>query len=55
MQAFIGILKNVLASSNLSMSFADGDESALEVTFKAHFDPSTMDTEPWELRFPTIA
>jgi hypothetical protein len=54
-QPIVCMLKNVIADGGFSVSFSDGDESALEVTFKAHFDPSTMDAEPWEVRFPTIS
>lgn len=52
---FYALLKNALSSGNLSMSFADSDESGVEVTFKAHFDPSTMSTVPWEIYNSNIA
>ena len=49
------ILKNVLADGNLEIAFADNDESVIAVTFTAHFDPASMDAEPWEIRKPIIA
>lgn len=52
---FTAILKNVLSGGNLTMTFADQDESGVEVTFKAYFDPSAMTTVPWEIRNPNIA
>lgn len=48
-------LKNVISDGNLEISFSDKDESVLAVTFKAHFDPSSMTTEPWEIYNPIIA
>ncbi len=50
---FVGIIKNALADGNLEISLVDNDESVLSIQFKAHFDPSAMDTEPWEIRWPT--
>ena len=49
---FIGILKNVLADGNLEVALVDNDESVLSIQFKAHFDPATITTEPWEIRWP---
>jgi hypothetical protein len=51
---FVGILNNVIADGNLEVSLVDNDESVLAIQFKAHFDPSDMDAEPWEIRWPTI-
>lgn len=48
-------LLNVLSDGNLEISFSDKDESVLAVTFKAHFDPSVMTTEPWEIYNPIIS
>jgi hypothetical protein len=49
------LVKNALADGNFEIAMTDGEEPVLAITFKAHFDPSSMDTEPWEIRFPTIA
>lgn len=51
---FIGILKNVLADGNLEIGLVDNDESVLSIQFKAHFDSTDMDAEPWEIRWPVI-
>jgi len=50
---FVGILKNVISDGNFELGFVENDESVLSIQWKAHFDPSDMDTEPWELRWPT--
>jgi hypothetical protein len=46
------ILSNVLADGNFEIAAADNDETVLKIQFTAHFDPSDLDTEPWEIRFP---
>lgn len=51
----ICLIKNVISDGNLEVSFADKDESVLPVTFRAHFDPSALTTEPWEIYSPIIA
>lgn len=48
-------LSNALADGNLEIGFNDKDESVLAVTFTAHFDPSTLSTEPWSIYCPIIA
>lgn len=48
----VAILSNVLADGNFEIAASDNDESVLKITFTAHFDPSDLDTEPWEIRFP---
>jgi hypothetical protein len=45
-------LSNVLADGNFEIAMSDNDESVLKIQFTAHFDPSDLDTEPWEIRFP---
>lgn len=42
-------LKNCLAEGDWSLSQNDRDEAVANVTFVAHFDPSTPQEEPWEL------
>ena len=54
-QPIIVILSNVLADGKFELGFTDNDESVLAVEFTAHFDASALDTEPWEIRYPTIA
>lgn len=48
----ICIVKNALSDGNFSVNTADKDEAGLEVTFTGHFDPQSLDEEPWEIRFP---
>jgi hypothetical protein len=45
-------VQNVIADGNLEISFQDKEESVAALTFTAHFDPSTLDTEPWFIRYP---
>ncbi|MCO4819783.1 MAG: hypothetical protein KC517_09175 [Bacteroidetes bacterium] len=49
------ILSNGLSDGNFELGFTDKDESVLAITFGARFDPSDLDTEPWEIRHPVIA
>ena len=49
------ILYNALSDGNFEISLTDGDEGVLSITFKGHFLPTTMDSEPWEIRFPVIS
>jgi hypothetical protein len=49
------MLLNPLADGNIELGFNDKDESVLPITFKAHFDPSTLGTEPWKIYNPVIA
>lgn len=49
---FILILKNCLALGNFEVAGSDDDEPVLAVEFTAHFDPSALGTEPWEIRNP---
>jgi hypothetical protein len=52
---FIGIIKNALAEGNFELTLADSDEGVISITFMSHFDPSALDTEPWEMRWPVIS
>ena len=46
------IVKNPLSNGELSMTFADKEETALPVTWNGHFTTSDLDTEPWEILYP---
>lgn len=48
------IVKNALCTGNFELAFTDADESLLVATFKGHYDPASMDSEPWEIRWPEI-
>jgi len=47
-------LKNAMANSNLSLTFADAEESVLTITFTGAFDPANIDEEPWFIRIPEM-
>jgi len=41
-----------LALNNFEFAVADDDETVLAQEFTAHFDPTTLDTEPWSISYP---
>lgn len=45
-------IKNALADGNLEIAFADNEESIAAVQFTGHFDPASLDAEPWFIRYP---
>jgi len=47
-------LKNAMANSNLSLTFADAEESVLTITFTGAFDPDNIAEEPWFIRIPEM-
>lgn len=48
------ILDNALSTGNLEVALSDKEESVVSAEFTGHFDPSDLDTEPWEIRWPKI-
>lgn len=48
----ICIVKNALADAGFSLSTAPRDEAVPVIVFTGHYDPSDLDTEPWEIRYP---
>lgn len=48
-------LKNVLADGNIELGFNPKDESVVPVTFTAHFDPTSLGSEPWEILNPILS
>jgi len=49
----IFIIKNPLGGEGgLTIQMSDKDEGVIEITFTGHYDPTDMDTEPWEIRYP---
>lgn len=50
----ICILSNPIVDSNIEINMTDNEEAVYTVTFTAHFDPDTLDTEPWEIRWPDV-
>jgi len=48
------IVENALSTGNLEIALTDKEEAVVNAEFTGHFDPSDLDTEPWELRWPKI-
>jgi len=48
----ICMVKNALADTGFSLSTAPRDEAVPAIVFTGHYDPSDLDTEPWEVRWP---
>ena len=51
-QPIVCIISNALGSGNFELGMVDNDEAVCKLEVKAHFDPSDLDTEPWEILFP---
>jgi hypothetical protein len=43
------ILKNVIGTNGINITFVENDESVMQIVFTAHFNPETMDSEPWRI------
>lgn len=48
------VLKNALCTNGLTITPQDKNESVVTVTFTGHYDPSSLDTVPFELYYPII-
>jgi hypothetical protein len=48
-------ITNALSEGNFEIETTDDDETSLQVTFAAHFDPADVELSPWEIRIPTQA
>lgn len=48
----ICIVKNALADAGFSIATAPRDEAVPSIVFTGHYDPSKLDEEPWEIRWP---
>ena len=51
-QPIICGIENALADGNFEVSAADEDEATISIQFTAHFDPETLDKEPWFILNP---
>jgi hypothetical protein len=47
-------ISNALADGNFEASLEYGNEAGVEVVFTAHYDPSSLATVPYEIRYPKI-
>ncbi|MBA7587774.1 hypothetical protein ES708_29815 [subsurface metagenome] len=48
----ICMVKNALADAGFSLATAPRDEAVPAIVFTGHYDPSDLDDEPWEIRWP---
>ncbi len=48
----ICMVKNVLADAGFSLSMAPRDEAVPSIVFTGHYDPTDLDAEPWEVKWP---
>lgn len=46
------LLKNGLPGNEWDIETGDEDEGQLSVTFESHYDPSSLDTPPYEIKWP---
>lgn len=50
----ICMVKNALADAGFSLATAPRDEAVPAIVFTGHYDPSDLDAEPWEIRWPNL-
>ncbi len=46
-------LKNCLAEGPLTLNLSPKEEAVLQIKFTAHFSNSDLETEPWEITYPS--
>ena len=46
-------LSNCLVEGPLSMNLNNQEETAITLKFVAHYSDSDLDTEPWEITYPS--
>ena len=49
------VLKNALCTNGLSITTADKSEGVVTLTLTGHYDPTSLDTPPFEIYYPKIA
>ena len=49
------VLKNALCTNGLTLTTADKAEGVVALTLTAHYDPSDLDTVPFEIYYPIIS
>jgi hypothetical protein len=47
-------ISNALADGNFEASLEYGNEAGVEVVFTAHYDPASLSTVPYEIRYPKV-
>lgn len=48
------VVKNALSTNGLTISFADKSEGLIPITVKGHYDPSDLETPPFEIYYPNV-
>lgn len=48
------LLSNALADGGFEIALEDKNEAVIEIQFSAHYDPATLTTVPYEIRYPKI-
>jgi hypothetical protein len=46
-------LTNVLVDAGLNLNLASGEELVTEITFSGHYANDDLDTEPWQITYPS--
>lgn len=49
------VLKNALCTNGLTLTTADKSEGVVALTLTAHYDPSDLDTVPFDIYYPIIS
>ena len=53
-QPVIILVKNALCTNGLSLTMADKAEGVIALTFTGHYDPSELDSPPFEIYYPEV-
>lgn len=48
------VVKNALCTNGLSLTMADKAEGVIALTFTGHYDPSELDSPPFEIYYPEV-
>ena len=49
------VVKNALNTNGLSLTMADKAEGVIALTFTGHYDPTELDSPPFEIYYPEVA
>lgn len=47
-------ITDVLADGNFEVAASENEEPVLTINFRGHFDPSALDSEPWDILIPVV-
>lgn len=48
------VVKGALCTNGLTISFADKSEGLIPITVTGHYDPSDLETPPFDIFYPTV-